>query len=145
LPPGRPAPAPAEIGEGGHRVLEEHHPEAGEQQVEAAGRERMAAGIGQDSLGLRQPRRGDAGTRHGDRGLRDIGTQCPPAGPDGACQRQQGGTGGAANIEHPLAGPRCREIQQGLAERGEAGVDALVLMGPGLGVGAVPVGALAAF
>ena len=131
---------PAEVGERGHRVVEEHDAEAAEHHVEAAGGERVDLGVGLLERDVGEPalrRRLGSGRLH--HGPADVDPQ------RGAGAGLTGGGAGhraraAADVEHALAGRHPGGLEHGRAVGGEGAVVAGGVRDPVVARRAVPHG-----
>jgi hypothetical protein len=130
----------AAIGALAHRfscggIVEEHHPEAGEQQVKF-GPENSLRCVGLDKGQVCPPLSAVLGqTQHF---FRNIKPRDAAFWPHRFGQRHAGGAGAAANVQHRLAPSRRGKRHQGLMDRGQIGIHPFLQHDPFMSHPAIP-------
>jgi hypothetical protein len=127
---------PAQVGEGGDWVAEEHHAEAGEDELHRGGRERVRGGVGFNPCDVRNPGGACARTRQHRR--RDIEADHPPLRADGLGQHERRRPIAAPDIEHRFALAHRGVGEQGIGHRGQHGFRAGLVGHPAFPAGTVP-------
>ena len=109
-----------QVGKGRDRVGEEHHAEARDQQIVGAPLESVGLGIAVDEADVAVALLGAAPPRERQHRLGDVEREHRAVGPDALGQRQRGGAGAAADVDHALARRHRRAADQPVGDEAEA-------------------------
>jgi hypothetical protein len=103
---------PADVGERGHRLVEEHHAELTDRDVEWGAGDGVTLHIGDAERHVRQLLVGGAAPGELDQRNRYVCTDDRPAGADAIAGGNRRGPTAAANVEHSFPGTHLEMVQQ---------------------------------
>ena len=126
-----------DVGEGGDRIVEEHHAVPRDDQIEGAVARRPAGGIAFDETHIGTI--AGAALRRGDQCPGEIEPGHLRPG-HGVGQREAGGAGAAADVEDAAAAQRERAGDERIVQRRERAIGAAPFPGPGLAGLSLPFG-----
>jgi hypothetical protein len=129
---------PPQVGERGHRIVEEHHTHARHDDVEAARIEAVRLGIGLDERGVRRALGGCAGRGRRDQGRRNVDAGAAAGGPERTCHCQRRASGAASYVEHARPARRHRRVDEKRFERLEQPIEHVLQLYPGPTAEVVP-------